>query len=302
MVLSLIDLQILVGIGAGKTQAQIGEELSLEQPAISKLLGLSEARAELQLVEHRGRRLALTPAGSELVRAGNRALDALDELRRLVLALRAGSSGPLRLIASSTPGSYLLPEVVAAFVKTHPDADIQVEIMPVSKMWDTFARGSFDFAIAPLRGLPPGLSFEPLYADPVVFFVAPDSPLAGRKRLEFADLGDHVVVAQFVASHWKEITRGLEPRGFVDQGNRAIISPEAVKRIVGSGFGVGVVLESSIRRELLAGTLVRLPISDPTLNEPFCLARRSTDHVSPIAEEFRRALRAHLGAASGGNI
>ena len=300
MLLSPVDLQILLGIGAGKTQAEIGEELSLEQPAISKLIGLSEARTELKLVEHRGRRLALTPAGLELARAGNRALDALEELRRLVKALREGCSGPLRLIASSTPGSYLLPEVVAAFLKTHPDADIQVEIMPVSKMWDAFARGAFDFAIAPLRGLPPGLSFEPLYADPVVFFVAAGSALAGRDRLDLADLGNHIVVAQFVASHWKGIIRGLESRGFVDHHNRTIISPEAVKRIVGSGFGVGVVLESSIRRELLAGTLVRLPISDPTLNEPFCLARRPSDHVSPIAEEFRRALRDHLRATFGG--
>jgi DNA-binding transcriptional LysR family regulator len=299
VLLSPLDLRILLGIAAGKTQAAIGEELNLEQPAVSKLLGLCESRTNLRLVEQHGRRLALTPAGSELARAGGWALEGLADLRRMADALRAGSHGPIRLIASSSPGNYVLPEVIAAFVRAHPDADVNVEIMPVSKMWVAFEQGEFDFAVAPLRGKPDDLEFEALYDDPVVFFVAAGSPLAGEADLDFADLHEEVVIAQFIAEYWETMTRSLGVAGPSGRRHRVIISPEAIKGLVGNAFGVGVLLESAVRRELQDGTFVRLPIQSPTLAEAFGIVRRPSARLSPIAEEFRLSLRAHLAQKAG---
>jgi DNA-binding transcriptional LysR family regulator len=147
--LSLVDLQIFVGLAAGKTQAQIGEELNLEQPAISKLLKAAEGRTGLQLVEQQGRRLGLSAAGSELATAAVHTLAAFEDVHQLSIDLRSGEAGPVRVMTSTTPGNYVLPALVSSFLRECPRAEVQLHISPNSTLWDAFEEERCDFAILP---------------------------------------------------------------------------------------------------------------------------------------------------------
>lgn len=291
---SLIDLRIVAGLASGKTQAEIGAELHLEQPAISKLLRACEARTGLSLVEHVGRRLTLSAFGRDLAAAAERTLAGFDAVERLAEDLLAARSGTVRVMASSTPGSYVLPAIVAAFLREVPGAAIQLHIQPVSNLWATFEAQRCDFAVAPAMGLPEHLVSEPLYDDPVVFFVSPDAPLTQRSIVGLDGLRTETIVGKFVESHWRLIVRELERGGFKAGKQLTIIPPEGVKRMVAAGAGVGMLMESSIRSELDRGTVVRLPISDPSLDQLFCLAWRPNDVLSPLALRFAAFLRARL--------
>jgi len=293
---TLVDLRILAGMASGKTQAEIGAEMHLEQPAISKLLRACEGRTGLALVEPVGRRLTLTALGRDLAAAAERTLAAFDEVERLAGDLLAARRGTVRIIASSTPGSYVLPGIVAAFLRDVPRASIQLHIQPISNLWASFEAQQCDFAVVPAMGLPEQLVSEPLYDDPVVFFASPGSPIAGRTNLALDDLRTETIIGKFVESHWRMIVRELELRGFRAGRRVTIIPPEGVKRMVAAGAGVGILLESSIRRELDRGTVVRLPISDPSLDQLFCLARRPNDALSPLALRFAAFLRAKIAA------
>jgi DNA-binding transcriptional LysR family regulator len=66
--------------------------------------------------------------------------------------------------------------------------------------------------------------------------------------------------------------------------------------MVEAGLGVGVLFESSIRHELDAGTLVRLPIGDLSLQQVFCTAMPPNQILAPVAERFLTYLREHLRA------
>jgi DNA-binding transcriptional LysR family regulator len=294
VILTPTDLRILLGLAAAKTQAEIGDELHLEQPAISKLLRGCEARTGLTLVEQTGRRLALTPVGAELAAAGARALATFDDLERLATALRAGTRGRIRIIASSTPGSYVLPPIVGDFLRAFPGASVQVQILPINSLWPVFEAERYDLAVVPLAGLPAGVVGEPLYNDPIVFFAAPNTPIARRPQLALHDLADELVVGKFNEDHWDRILASLQHRGFRYDRLLTVVAPEAVKRIVAAGAGVGVLLASSVERELRAGRLVRLPLADDAFEQLFTLARRPNDAISPIAAEFIRLVQRRL--------
>lgn len=296
--LALGDLQILRGLARGKTQAEIGEELHLEQSTISKMLKACELRTGLVLVAHSGRRLELSPAGCELAAAAERALAAFDRLDRLALDLRAGLTGTVRVIASSTPGSYVLPGLLADFLRERPGVSIDLQITPVSSIWDAFESERYDFAVAPALGLPRELRSEPLYDDPVVFFAEPGSPAAAKADLTLSDLRDETLIGKFVDSHWRSIFREFERRGFRAARKFTIIPPEGVKRMVAEGLGIGVLFESSLRAELDRGLLVRLPIADPSLRQTFCLAFAPAEVLSPAAEAFVAYLRGRLSYAA----
>ena len=106
----------------------------------------------------------------------------------VIASLRAGSMKPTRIVASTTPGTYLLPQIVARFLQQHADAHIEIEVVSMANLWEEFASGAYDFALSP--GLPfvGSARVEQMYVDPVLFFAAPGHRLSADLRMSFDDL------------------------------------------------------------------------------------------------------------------
>ncbi|HEY0580649.1 MAG TPA: LysR family transcriptional regulator, partial [Chloroflexota bacterium] len=179
---SLPELRVLVALANGKTLALAGAELFVSQPTASKLLQSLERKVGVTLTERRGRRLLLTAAGAEIAAGARSVLSDVNDLERAVERMRAGEAGLLRVIATHTPGNYVLPPRLAAFHRTHPAVQIELSIVPNQDFWPLLLGGSHDLGVVPLPLEPvaPWLAADPLYADPVVFFAAAGNPLAGR--------------------------------------------------------------------------------------------------------------------------
>jgi DNA-binding transcriptional LysR family regulator len=197
-VLSVAELTIIRGVASGKTQAEIGEDVHLEQSTISKTIKGIEERVGFDIVTVTGRRLQLSQAGGELAAAAERVLAALDDLDGFAKELKAGRAGSVRFITSSTPGSYVLPRIVAEYVRAYEHVSVDMEIVPISGLRRTFNSDRFDFAIGPSMGMPPGLKSEHLYSDPVVFFTTPGAQIASRSSVTLADLANETLVGKFV--------------------------------------------------------------------------------------------------------
>jgi DNA-binding transcriptional LysR family regulator len=296
-ILAVGELNVIRELASGKTQVEIGDQLHVEQSTISKMIKNAEERAGFEIVTVNGRRLQLSAAGRELAVAGERVVRAFAELDAFVRELRVGRIGTVRLLASSTPGSYVLPEIVGAFLRERPRVSVEMRIMPISGLWEAFEAGQYDFAIAPAMGLPRELSSEPLYSDPVVFFAAPHLAIAAKHRVTLGDLAGETLIGKFVDSHWRRIFHELEAAGFRAKRRVTIVPPEGVKRMVAQGLGIGVLFASSIRRELADGTFVPVRVVAAPLEERFCIATNPKDSLSPGAAAFLEHLRASVSYA-----
>src|SRR3989442_2533544 len=94
------------------------DELHISQPAVSKHIADMERDLGVKLIERRSR--ALTAAGELLASHVLRAEAILAQAARGVDALREPGVGTLAILASGTPGTYLLPDVIASFQRAHP--------------------------------------------------------------------------------------------------------------------------------------------------------------------------------------
>lgn len=293
-VFSVVDMEILLGIAQGRTQAEMAMRLKMEQPAISKRLRAAERRAGISLVAQEGRRLALTQPGQQVAELAKDILSKYEGLGRLCASFQTSDRPHVRILTTPGPGSYVLPEHVAAYMQLHRDIKVDIDIRLLDQVWDAFFSGNYDFAILPERFTSQMLS-ETLYRDSFVIFTVPDHPLAKRESLAAADLQNVTLTSKFSPDYWQRIFEALARIGFSREQHVQVLSYEGVKRTVKANRGVGMLYESSIFEELESGEFVRLPINDPSLRQTFCLARRTDAVETTHARDLQSFLFEHLG-------
>jgi DNA-binding transcriptional LysR family regulator len=305
----LTELAILDALALGKTLSTIAAELYLGQPGVSKALRSAEQRSGLHLVEREGYRVRLTPTGTEVAHRAREALERVQDLNRYVEQLQTGAGGPVRLVTTATPGNSIVPEVVGAFGRRYPEAEIELRIAHRSELWETCARESYDIGFGPeTNGLPTandGWSVERLYQDRITFFVPPDHTLAGR-LVALADLEPQRLVGPFAEPYWSDAWHKLEDLGFPATRRMTLLASEAVRRLVKAGGGVGMLLGLSILEEVADGALVplRLEVQPPTVWYAMALPphRRRLGILDSFQEFFREkvsSVQSRLASMTG---
>jgi DNA-binding transcriptional LysR family regulator len=294
------ELRVLVGLHGGKTIAQIAEELLLTHPSVSKTLRTAQGRAGFPLAEQRGRRLRLTADGARIAVAAQQALAELGQVDRLAAEVRAGASGGLRVVATTTICNYVLPPVIGGLLRetahsgaTAPGLRIQAA-PPGADVWTMFDTGDFEVAIA--RDLPPPhVTATHLFDDELSLCVAPGSDLAGRvgrggREFSWAEVSGRTLIGPVGEDAlWGQFSLlGIRGRGWV----RVSTVPLA-KRLVEDGHGIALLYRTVALEEAAAGRIVMLPLPDRPISVSYWMAVRG-GLASPLAARFTALLTDHV--------
>lgn len=96
-----------------------------------------------------GRRFGgLTAAGIHFLPIVERLIDQSHDLREATRQLFEGQSGPLAVAATHAQARYVLPSVVSAFRRSHPDVKLSLHQGSAQQVADMLAGGQVDIAIA----------------------------------------------------------------------------------------------------------------------------------------------------------
>lgn len=109
----------LVARSGGVTRA--AQELFISQPAVSAHLKALETAIGEPLFERTPRGMRLTSAGSIVLEQVNRLFALYEEIPAAVDSLRGRVRGEVIVAASSTPGAYLVPELLRQFQEIYPE-------------------------------------------------------------------------------------------------------------------------------------------------------------------------------------
>lgn len=265
-------------------------ELHVTQPAISMQVKELEELVGLPLHERVGRKLQLTEAGRELALCAQGVGDLLQQTHERLLAMKGLTAGVLKLGAIST-AKYFTPSLLAAFKRRHPQITIRFTIGNREDVLRQLAENECDLAIT---GRPPkdmdavGQVFAP---HPLVIVAAPDHPLAGKRRVDFARLADESFLTREPGSG----TRVAMEEFFRAQGQRSpdsveMSSNETIKRAVMAGMGVAFISAHTVGLELASGRLVKLDIKGLPVMRNWYVVHLAAKRLSPIAESFREFL------------
>lgn len=104
------------------------KELCLTQPGISKHIKDLEEYYGTRLFDRLGKRVILTQAGEILFRSTGQIFNLIDESKTRIDDLVGLKCGKLSLGASSTIGTYILPDLLVRFRQEHASVEIKVGV------------------------------------------------------------------------------------------------------------------------------------------------------------------------------
>ena len=262
--------------------------LHLSQPAVSGQLRQLQDEFGEPLYLRDGRGVRLTPAGEQLASYAARLRDTFRQAYAYRDALRGMEQGTLRIGASTTPASYLLPYLIAAFQRRHPDVTVRTDDGNTADIVGALA--SFDIALVEGQvggDLPPDTAVHPWHEDEIVAIMPRSHPLAvaGVQAVTLAGLSEHALVLREEGSGVRQlIERAFARAGVPMRVALAIAGVEGVKEAVRAGMGVGFVSAMSMRHENEA--LCRLPLGPEPLTRRFSIVVPHASAPSRLVGRF----------------
>lgn len=261
--------------------------LHLSQPAVSGQLKLLQEAFGEPLYQRAGRGVRLTAAGEQLLGHAQRLRETFLQAQALRDAMRGMERGTLRIGASTTPASYLLPYLIADFHARYPDIAITTTHGNTAEI--VAALGELDIALIegpPGQELPLGTSVTAWREDEIVAIVPSGHPLADGAQVQTLQaLGAYPLVLRESGSGVRQLVeRAFAWEGVPMRVALEIAGVEGVKEAVRAGMGIGFVSAMSIRHEDSA--LYRLGIAPQPLTRRFSILMPHAATPSRAAGRF----------------
>lgn len=271
-------------------------ELHLTPSALSHRLKGLETELGCRLFERSGRRMVLNQAGEQLLAGIGEPLEALAETATRLKALGRWGQGRLRIGASTTLCGELLPRVIAELRREFARLHLVVESGDLPDLVGRMRDRTIDLAIGVGLDAEPGVEFQPLFEDELLWVLSPEHPWADGRPLSKADLRREPMIAYRRGSP----TARLVDRYFRGLGVDPMVAMEvssvrAIADLVRRNLGVAILAPWALTDELTAGTLTMRPLGAKSLKRHWVLAHPAGRRLTLPEERFHRLMEREAG-------
>jgi DNA-binding transcriptional LysR family regulator len=284
---TLRQLKVFEAVGRLLSFSRAAEELFLTQPAVSIQVRKLEEQAGNALFEQLGKKIYLTPAGTELLRISRNIIQQFEAAEAAMSQFRGISGGKLNVGVISA-GDYFFPRLLVEFAGRHSGVILNFTVHNREALLARIADNLTDLAIMvrpPADADAEKVAFAP---HPYVIVAAPDHPLADRKRVPMATLlKENFVVREKGSDTWKSMEEGFGEHMKEVRVAMEIPSTETIKQAVMAGMGISFLSAHTISKELQAGSLRLIRAQGFPLMLSWYVVHRRHKRLPPVAEAFR---------------
>lgn len=290
--LNLTQLRTFLAVRKHLSYTRAAEEVYLSQPAVSRQIQQLERDLGVSLFEQIGKKLCVTDAGQTLAAQAQTLLSNLDRVAESVAAHQSLDTGRLRIGAGTTPGFYLLPQLLGRFHRQHPGIELDYAVDNSRAVEQMVLHNDVDLGFI---GGPPShdiLLTEPIAKDEVVCFVGKSHKLAGSKSVSAKQLDGQTWIIRRHGSATRELFESWLSRSGCKIGRTIELGcPEAIRSIVAAGIGIGYLSSLAIAAELRGKRLKQLSVAGLKLTRTIHLVRHADKHLSPAIRKFLELVR-----------
>ncbi len=235
------------------------DHLGIAQPSVTAhLRALEQQLGSTLFLRSRGRRNVITPTGQALYKYACEALSKSAEFQIAVKRFDASAPHTITMAVQRALANYMLPRVLAPFMRNNPAANICVHGETQEAALDLFRAGTVDTAI--VFATPETNEFEGtiIGAEPLRIVASPSHPLAQRKSVALAELEHFDFVGALRGSQFYALVDAtLKASGLPKY--RVILNMQdsvAITNAVIHGIGLACTLSCVLQQGIAEGKLV----------------------------------------------
>ncbi len=291
MPINHLHLRAFHEVASAGSFTQAARRIHVSQPTLSEQVKTLERTYGASLFSRRGRSVALTPLGEDLLEITRRMVELDHQAEECLRSARELTSGRLRL---GTDAPIHAMPVLAQFTRRYPAIELSLTSGNADGVLAAVLEHRVDAAL--LSDVEPDarLAALSLLEDRFVAYVHCDHPLASRRRVRLADLVAQRLVMREVGSQTRRmVDRILAAASLVPEEVLEVDSRESAHAAVAMRLGVGIGAESELARER---RLTALPISGPPLRTResiVCLTTRRNSRLICAVFDAAAATFAH---------
>ena len=247
--------------------------LHLSQPAVTKHVQLLEAELRVPLFIRVANGMILTQAGIAYLQHVQVIALADEQIAQHLQAPAGISTGRLRLGSNKTLLAYYLPKILNRFKQRYPSVVCEIIDGNTDTIIGALLDQHVDLALIEGPCQRPEFQKQTFLEDEIVWVASPADPLLKISSPTVKQVLERPLIIREV---------GSGSRQFMEQNlqqlrvplNRLKIaqeipSPEAIKRLVSAGLGIGYVFRLGVEQELASGKLVKINCSKLNIWRPF---------------------------------
>lgn len=288
---SLKQVEVFVAVAELSSFTQAGERLYLTQSTVSAHVSALERTLETRLFMRKARsQIHMTAEGQRIYPAMKRILSDCQEIEKILQDDEKGT--PLMLGASTVPAQYLLPELLAGYLKKNPESQFQIRRGDSVEVHELLESGKIRIGFVGTMLEPRNLLYYPLAEDKLVL-VTENSERFRRLQQE-GKLGRDLLSEPFIA---REEGSGTE-RSVLEYLHRVGLpadtlhiaarmdDPESIKAMVTQGAGVSILSALAVRKEIEDGRLLSFEMDRESLRRSIYMACRRNVRYTGAERQF----------------
>jgi LysR family transcriptional regulator for metE and metH len=287
MNIELRHLRTIMAIHSAGSVAHAAEQLHITQSALSHQLKAIREQLGVDLFVKNTKPMRLSAEGIRFLRAAERILPEIDQLKAEFDNLQKGQAGRLHIaIECHACFEWLFP-VLNLFRAAFPDVDIDIRPGLAFRALAALVDEEVDVVISSDPDAIGGVTFHELFPYAPTFLAAAGNPLAKKPFIEAADFADQTLITYPVERTRLDIfSQLLIPARVEPKLVRQVELTAVMLLLVGANKGVTVLPDWVIRSADIDSGLVTRPVTSTGLTRQLYAAVRTADAGKPFMQRF----------------
>jgi DNA-binding transcriptional LysR family regulator len=265
------QLRVFASVFKNRSFSKASEELHLTQPTISDHVKSLENELGCNLFDRLGRTIIPTKDAEVFYSYALEIVEKANALKDVISQTKKEIKGELIIGASTIPGTYLLPSIMAAFQKKHPSVSFQILIADSRDIVDRISKHELLLGIVGAKLGNEHIKYLPFVEDELIVVSSPslvkDKDATLKELIKFP-----VVLREEGSGTRRETEKILEGKGvsLEDIKIAGIFgSTDTIKQAVKAGLGVSILSRLSVKDELKHNILKEIELTDIQMKRKF---------------------------------
>lgn len=288
--ITIRSLEIFAKVADVGSMTAASEALYIAQPTVSQAISELESHYGTKLFDRLAKKLYITESGKKLLDYA-RHIIALQ--REMELAMTdPEKSGILKVGASVTIGTELLPRLVKSYQENHRELRIHGVIRNTSDIESLILSNEIDFALVEGAVNSKSIVSEPFTDDELALVCGKNHPLYGLESVQLEELLRHDFVVREHGSGTRELFEStMLSKNAVWNMIWECSGSDGIKAAAACGIGIGVLSNRLIEKELSNGDLSILNVPGLELKRKFSIIYHKNKYITDRMKEFFRIVK-----------